>query len=107
MISLTGSQTNWNSYPDDEKKKILQNFGEWVAKLRRNDQFIYGSSLSTNVKVLTKTGTGIRVDGPFPESKELLTGFFMIKAESFEAAMEIAQTNPGLAIGEVVTLAEV
>jgi hypothetical protein len=35
-------------------------------------------------------------DGPFAETKEVLSGFYLVEAESAEEAMEIAQRVPTL-----------
>ena len=40
-------------------------------------------------------------DGPYAESKEVLGGFFIVKAENYEAALEIARGCPHLEFGQV------
>jgi hypothetical protein len=41
-------------------------------------------------------------DGPFAESKEAIAGFFIIRADSLEQAVEIADGCPGLEFGQTV-----
>jgi len=41
-------------------------------------------------------------DGPFAESKEAIAGFFLIRADSLEEAVEIAGGCPGLEYGQTV-----
>ena len=41
-------------------------------------------------------------DGPFVESKEAIAGFFLIRADSFEQAVEVARGCPGLEFGQTV-----
>ena len=38
-------------------------------------------------------------DGPFAESKEVLGGFFIIAAASYDEAVEIAKTSPHVKYG--------
>ena len=41
-------------------------------------------------------------DGPFPESKEAIAGYWFIQADSLADAVEIAKGNPCLKYGETV-----
>jgi hypothetical protein len=41
-------------------------------------------------------------DGPFPESKEVIGGYWFIVADSLEEATDIAQGNPCLEYGATV-----
>ena len=41
-------------------------------------------------------------DGPFVESKEAIAGFFVIRADSLEQAVEVARGCPGLEFGQTV-----
>ena len=41
-------------------------------------------------------------DGPFAESKEAIAGFFIIRADSLEEAVEVAKGCPGLEYGQTV-----
>ena len=40
-------------------------------------------------------------DGPFAEAKEVVGGFFILNAESYEAAVDLARDCPHLEFGEV------
>jgi hypothetical protein len=41
------------------------------------------------------------MDGPYVETKEVLGGFFVVKAESYEAAVQIARGCPHFEFGSV------
>ena len=41
-------------------------------------------------------------EGPFKESKEAIAGFFLIRADSLEQAVEVARGCPGLEFGQTV-----
>jgi hypothetical protein len=41
-------------------------------------------------------------DGPFVQSKEAIAGFFVIRADSLEQAVELARECPGLEFGQSV-----
>lgn len=44
-------------------------------------------------------GPDVRVtDGPFAESKELVSGYSMVETENYESAVELAKTSPMIAV---------
>ena len=53
-------------------------------------------------RVLRKSGETLSVsDGPFLEAKEILGGFFLVDAESYDGAQAIASTCPHLEFGSI------
>jgi hypothetical protein len=40
-------------------------------------------------------------DGPFAEAKEVMGGFFVVEARSYDAAVKIAKTCPHLEFGSL------
>lgn len=56
----------------------------------------------TGLVLRRRGGAGLEVsDGPFIEAKEVLGGFFFIRAESLDAARGIAETCPHLEFGSI------
>ena len=51
-------------------------------------------------KIVTRSN--VVTDGPFAESKEAIAGFFIIRADSLEQAVEVAKGCPGLEYGQTV-----
>ena len=41
-------------------------------------------------------------DGPYGETKEALGGFYLIEAESYDQAVQLASTNPHVEYGGVI-----
>lgn len=53
-------------------------------------------------RVLRKKGDSLDVsDGPFIEAKEVLGGFFVIEAETYDSAQALAATCPHLDFGSI------
>ena len=44
--------------------------------------------------VIVSSGAGILKDGPFNETKEVIAGYFLVKANNLEEAIQIAKENP-------------
>jgi hypothetical protein len=93
--------TNWHQ--DLSPEEILQNmalFTEWFERLNKAGKFKGGGPLGHSGKILTNRNAV--TDGPFVESKEAIAGFFIVRADSLEQAVEIARECPGLGFGQTV-----
>lgn len=79
--------------PEDIKASG-EHMGAIHAELAANGELIGAERLSgpQAAKIVTHDGVGAPVvtDGPFPESKELLAGYWLVDVESEERAIEIA-----------------
>lgn len=67
-------------------------FNDWKEKYKANILDM-GGPLKPGGKVLTSSGV---TDGPFAEAKEIVGGYMLVSAESFERALEIARESPAL-----------
>jgi hypothetical protein len=66
----------------------------WIDKIAAQGKYVGGQPLQPHGKVLAGKQKKI-TDGPFAESKEILGGYFQIKADSYEEAVEISKDYPG------------
>lgn len=74
----------------DELQKLLKEYKDWVRNL--GEQYVAGQRLqSKGTLVDNKT---VITDGPFLEAKEIIAGYFLIKAENQEKATQIALSSP-------------
>jgi hypothetical protein len=78
----------------DEVKAHMGHMEEISEELTANGEFVDGQGLAGPdvAKIVTHDGVGAPVitDGPFPESKEFLAGYWLVDVESEERAIEIA-----------------
>ena len=67
-------------------------FKRWSEKYKFNIEDM-GSPLKPGGKILTAAGV---TDGPFAEAKEIVGGYMIVSADSFEQALEVARESPAL-----------
>ena len=73
-------------------QKQMQKWMTWIQQLRDQGKYIAGDPLQGGGKVLTSRKT--ITDGPFAEGKEVVGGYFMIRAETLDEAAEMAKDCP-------------
>jgi hypothetical protein len=78
-------------------------FNAWKEKFKA-EIVDMGGRLKSGGKVVRASGV---TDGPFAEAKELVGGFMIVTAESYERALQVAQEMPGLTPGASIEIREI
>jgi hypothetical protein len=90
---LTGGMLSWS--PEDVKNHIEFQH-RFDKELRDAGEMVFNEGLSfpDQARIVRSDGKGAPAvtDGPFPESKEFLIGFWIVDCETPERAYEIAAT---------------
>jgi hypothetical protein len=71
----------------------LAHFGEWVQKVL-NGRYVSGAPLEESDARLLKSKTEVLTDGPFIESKEMISGYIVIQAQDIKEAVELTKECP-------------
>ena len=77
-------------------------FGREHGAAFRGGAALHPTSTATTVRVTgARGGDVVTTDGPYAESKEALTGFYLVEAPDLDAALAIAADCPGAWDGAV------
>lgn len=76
-----------------EMQKMYAAWSAWKEKFKANILDM-GDKLKPSGKVLTASGV---TDGPFVEAKEIVGGYMIVTAESYDGALEVAKAMPSMA----------
>jgi len=104
MLGIATKQTEAGEPPTDEAILAMHNYNEELQK----------AGVLLDLGGLTPTSRGVRVkysgskrtviDGPFPETKELIAGYLLLEVKTLAEAVEWAKRAPfglGVQDGEV------
>ena len=94
MFVYKGGDPTWmQTASADEKKAVMAKWADWLGELGKKGQLSNGGApLEWGGKRLKKDG--VVTDIAASELKELVTGYSIIKAESYEQAATIARQCP-------------
>ena len=76
-------------------------FGEAAAAVIRGGAALYPTSTATTVRVTEKGGDVTTTDGPYAETKEVLTGFYLLECADLDEAIAVARAHPMAHLGRV------
>ncbi|MBO9562338.1 MAG: transcription initiation protein [Niastella sp.] len=78
----------------------------WVKQLKTEGVYVEGRPLMKNGKIVSGKNAVV-TDGPFAESKELVGGYFIIKADSLEDVLKHTKGFPDYELGGSIEVREV
>jgi hypothetical protein len=73
----------------------MQEWFSWIEKLKSEGRYEAGEPLEPLGKGVSGPKKLV-TDGPFAEGKELIGGFFIIKAKNLDEAVALAKDSPDL-----------
>lgn len=76
-------------------------FAQAAGAVIRGGAALYPTSTATTVRVAGKGGAPLTTDGPYAETKEALTGFYLLECADLDEAIRVAATIPGAWNGAV------
>jgi hypothetical protein len=94
-LLLYDNPANWQDVAEDDMQTMM---GEYMAVSAAPESY-GGAQLHEGhtAKTLRKeNGKVLVTDGPFTETKEIISGFYLVEADNEERALELAQQIPTL-----------
>lgn len=90
----------------EEMQAMTKRWMDWIAGIAAQNQLTdRGNRLAPTGKVVNPNN--VVTNGPYTEIKESIGGYTLVKAESYDAAVELAKGCPVFSIGGSVEVREV
>lgn len=98
MVILHNSPGLWKDMPPDQAQKKFVAYQEWMNGIRSAGRYVSGEKLAERAgKRLTRQKGRLEVtDGPYSEVKEVVGGYFILRADSYDEAIELIRNSPFL-----------
>lgn len=97
MLALIAEERSWEDVTPDEVKQNLSDMGQFNAELTEAGAMVTGAGLqerATGTTVHYSESAPLVTDGPFAETKEQLSGFWVIEVENLDEALAWAKKVP-------------
>ncbi len=91
LVLLRSTPGQGKAPSPEEMQAMYGSFKSWMETFRA-EILDLGAKLKPDGRVLTPAGVA---DGPFVEAKEVVGGFMILSAPSYERAAEVAAACPG------------
>ncbi len=105
LVFRSDYQNQPQSSPD-EMQAMMKKWMDWIGGIAAQNKLTdRGNRLGSAGKVLKQDN--VITDGPYIETKELIGGYTIIKADSLDEATELSKDCPVLIIGGNVEVREI
>lgn len=98
MLLVYDNPANWADVTEEQMKGLYVEY----AAVSQDPATVHSAQLSpveTAKTVRVKDGETLTTDGPFAETKEQLGGYYLVEADSIDAAAKIAAKIPSARLG--------
>jgi hypothetical protein len=95
LLLLYSNNSTLRSLSPEEMQKAVEKYSAWSQKPFTKG----GKRLTEDFGRIMRPDTGGKsrvTDGPYSEAKEVLGGFYLIEADSYDHAVELTQGHPHL-----------
>jgi hypothetical protein len=101
MFVYRGGSEDYAKMTPQEIQDNMQKWSNWIAEGFQKGWMLDAGDALTEEGRVVKSKTVV-TDGPFVESKEIVGGYSIVKADSIDQAAELAKGCPGLGTGGIV-----
>jgi hypothetical protein len=103
MLLLHENPNEFAGLSQKEFLALIEEYRAWGQRLAAEGKLVGSHKLTDDGgRHLRKRGNEILVtDGPFAEAKEVLGGYYIVTASSYDEAVEIAKTGPHIRYGRI------
>ena len=104
ILLIYESDAEFGKLSEAQKGAIYREYGEFTQGLVKSGQMRAGAGLKpvdTATTVRVRGGKTLTTDGPFAETKEQLSGFYLVEAKDVDEAIKIAERIPSARHGSI------
>ncbi|MGE3172625.1 MAG: YciI family protein [Planctomycetota bacterium] len=104
MLILRADVTaDYSKFTPADFEQILGEYSAWGEKMEKLGAMVLGHKLTDQGgKVITpKDGKTSVKDGPYVESKEVVGGYYVLKADSYDHAVKLCEGHPNFRFGTI------
>jgi hypothetical protein len=109
MLLLHDNTAAFANVSPEQMQQVIEKYMAWGEKLRTAGILREGQKLTDEPgRVMRRKDGQVRVtDGPYSETKEILGGYYMIEAASYDQAVEYARDCPQFEYGGTVEIRQI
>lgn len=106
MMIFHGGDYESSEVSPEELGRRMELWNKWIGELREKELFLDGRALKNKSHQVTGQDEVI-TDGPFVETKELVTGYLVVKANDLKHVNEMSKSYPDYDLGGRVEIREI
>jgi len=107
IVLLYDDPTHWKKMPPPELQAAFGKYGAWGKKGRQSGYVVAGNKLYDDSGKVLRGKNTVATDGPYSETKEVLGGYYLIEAASYEDVVRHCLDHPHLEYGGTLEVRQI
>ncbi len=108
ILFMRGGTVEFRKMSPEKIQEVIQKYENWARLLMQQGKLHGGEKLRDDgSRVVRMQNDQLVVDGPFPETKETIGGYYVIEAADYAQAIQVAKGSPIYAYGGSVEVREI
>ena len=100
LVLARGTGQAYANRSPQEMQQVVQKYMAWTTGLREAGRMLHAERLKGDGRVVRGAAGKMTVtDGPFAESKEVIGGFWLLEASSYDEVQAFLKDHPHLEAG--------
>lgn len=104
LLLIKGSFAEWNKLSESRRNEVISQFGEFAKELGKRGYMRGGDGCSERSFRLMNSEMAANESLLSPETKDMVTGYFLIEVPDENEALSMARKCPAFNCGEYVEL---
>jgi hypothetical protein len=106
VLFMREDNEKYRQLSPEEMKSVIEEHIAYANKLRADGRFVGGDGLKSGGRIVTMTDGKVN-DNPYEDVKDVVGGYYIIEADSFDHAVEISKDCPALKTGDTLEIRQV
>lgn len=96
MLVLRDDPSVFQTYGPDDMQRLLEKYEAWGGRMAAEGRLVSGHKLADEGGRTMKVAGGrvVSKDGPYAETKEIVSGYFIVKADHYDHAAQLCADHP-------------
>ncbi|MBL8692742.1 MAG: transcription initiation protein [Planctomycetes bacterium] len=108
MLLLHENPNAYSNFTPEQMEKLIEKYQQWSARVAGENKLLGGHKLADEGGKRMQKGARLEVkDGAFGEAKEVIGGYYLIAADSYEDAVRLCHEHPHLLPGNTIEIRRV
>ena len=109
MLILRDDPNDFRELSPGEMQRIIETYQSWSEKMQAAKRVVASNKLADEGGKLVRGERGriLVKDGPFAETKEIVSGYWILRAKDYAEALELVRDHPHLATNGSIEVREV
>lgn len=109
ILFLHERPDSFSGYSAADLARVIAEYRAWSESLRARDAMAGGEKLAAGAGriVRAKGAEAVVAEGPYAENRELVGGFFIVNAASYDEAVALTRDCPHLRYGSAIEVREI